>query len=281
MSKLNKKECFSCEFCESKFTHSYNLTKHLKTSKKCLDKRPKIDIKCIWCDEVFLSKDRLEKHSSKCGIDKDIAYTSLKEKNKSLENNLEEKNNLLEEKNKQLEDKDSHIKDLEEKLFNLANKSSTTNNNNNTYNITLNCDKPLLLSKERVSELMWRYLTVEDLKSGGGGYCRWFLKHVAVNEKGNITIECTDKKRKVFKYIDEGDKLVTKDGEEIAELIRVCRNSSKFLSQSEQGIEYDKYITDYNDYLNLTKSTNFKKDFIKRLSEDTYKENLTSRIKSK
>jgi len=265
MSKLCKSVLFSCEFCQAVFKRSDVLLRHLKTSKKCLETRPKIDIKCIWCEEVFLTKEKLEKHSSKCGIDKDIAYTSLKEKTKSLE--------------KQLEDKDSHIKDLEEKLFNLANKSSTTNNNNNTYNITLNCDKPLLLSKERVSELMWRHLTVDDLKSGGGGYCRWFLKHVAVNEKGNITIECTDKKRKVFKYIDEGDKLITKDGEEIAELIRVCRNSSGFLNQSEQGIEYDKYIKEYNDHLNLTKSTNFKKDFIKRLSEDTYKENLTSRIK--
>ena len=114
MSKLNKTECFNCEFCGSKFSHNYNLTKHLKTSKKCLESRPKIDIVCIWCEEVFLSKDKLEKHSSKCGINKDIAYNTVKEKNKSLE--------------QQLEEKDKHIKDLEEKLFKLANKTSTTNN---------------------------------------------------------------------------------------------------------------------------------------------------------
>ena len=273
MSKLNKTECFSCEFCGSNFSHNYNLTKHLKTSKKCLVSRPKLDIKCVWCEEVFLTKERLEKHSSKCGIDKENAFISVLEKNKALEDKLEDKNKLL-------EDKDKHIKDLEDKLFKLANKtSSTTNNNNTTYNITLNCDKPLLLEKERVTELMWRYLTVEDMKLGGGGYCRWFLKHVAVNEKGNITIECTDKNRKIFKYIDEGDKLVTKEGEEIAELIRSCYSSSGFLDQSEQGLEYQKYVEEYNDNVNFTNFTNFKKNFIKRLSEETYKENLTAKLK--
>ena len=123
---------------------------------------------------------------------------------------------------------------------------------------------------------MWRYLTVEDMKLGGGG---WFLKHVAVNEKGNITIECTDKSRKIFKYIDKDDKLVTKDGEEIVDLIKSCYSSSGFLNQSDQGIEYQKYIEKYNDNISLTNFTNFKKVFLKRLSEETYKENLTSKIK--
>ena len=106
---------------------------------------------------------------------------------------------------------------------------------------------------------MWRYLTVEDMKLGGGG---WFLKHVAVNEKGNITIECTDKNRKIFKYIDEGDKIVTKDREEIAELIRSCYSSSGFLDQSDQGLEYQKYIKDINDTENFTNFTNFKKNLL-------------------
>ena len=270
---MNKTECFNCEFCGSNFSHNYNLTKHLKTSKKCLESRPKIDIKCIWCEEIFLTKDKLEKHSSKCGIDKENAFVSVLEKNKALEDRLEEKNKLLENNIKQLEEKDKHIKELEEKVFALANKTSTT------YNITLNCDKPLLLEKERVTELMWRYLTIEDMKLGGGGYCRWFLKHVAINDKGNIAIECTDKNRKIFKYIDEGDKLVTKEGEEIAELIRSCYSSSGFLNQSDQGIEYQKYVEKYNDNPNFTNFTNFKKNFIKRLSEETYNENLTSKIK--
>ena len=273
-----KNDSFKCEFCEAGFNTQSNLLRHLKTSKKCLDSRPKLDIKCIWCEEVFLTKERLEKHSSKCGIDKENAFISVLEKNKALEDKLEDKNKLLENNIKQLLEKDNHIKELEEKIFKLATKSSTTNNNNTTYNITLNCDKPLLLEKERVTELMWRYLTVEDMKLGGGGYCRWFLKHVAVNEKGNITIECTDKNRKIFKYIDDGNKLVTKDGEEIAELIRSCYSSSGFLDQSDQGIEYYKYVKEYNDTESFTDFTNFKKTFIKRLSEETYKDNLTSKI---
>ena len=48
MSKISKTECFRCEFCEAGFTRKDNLTKHLKTNKKCLESRPKIDIKCVW-----------------------------------------------------------------------------------------------------------------------------------------------------------------------------------------------------------------------------------------
>jgi len=275
MSVCNKMEQFICEFCGSEFSRNNNLTKHLKTSKKCLERRPKNEIKCTWCEEVFLTKDRLEKHSSKCGVDKEIAFITVLEKNKAL---TEEKNKLLEEKNKllennikQLEEKDKHIKDLEEKLFKLANKTSTTNNT--TYNITLNCDKPLLLSTERVTNLMWKYLTVEDIKKGGEGICRWFLKYVAINDKGKISIECTDKTRKIFKYIDGEDKLNTKTGEEIADLIRICRNDSGFYNQSPQGIEHQKYVKD-NDI--IEPSLSFEKSFIRLLSEKTYKENLNS-----
>jgi hypothetical protein len=272
MSKLNKTECFSCEFCGSKFSHNYNLTKHLKTSKKCLESRPKIDIKCIWCEEVFLTKDKLEKHSSKCGIDKENSFISILEKNKALEY-------ILEEKNKLLSDKDTRIKELEEKVFALANKTSTTNNT--TYNITLNCDKPLMLSKERVTDLMWKYLTVHNMLAGGLGYGVWFLKYVAINDKGNICIECTDKNRKIFKYIDEGDKLVTKEGREIAELIRECYQKSGFLTKSPQGIEFLDFTSDCYNSQNasiINDFNNFQKAFIRHLVEQTHKSNLTTLI---
>ncbi len=265
MSKLRKMECFNCEFCGAEFTRKDNLTKHLKTSKKCLEKRPKIDIKCVWCEEIFLTKDKLEKHSSKCGINKEIAYTSISEKYKSLE--------------QQLIDKDTRIKELEEQVFKLANKTSTTNNT--TYNITLNCDKPLLLSKERVTDLMWKYLTVHNMLAGGLGYGVWFLKYVAVNEKGNICIECTDKSRKIFKYIDEGDKLVTKEGKEIAELIRECYQKSGFLSKSRQGIEFTDFTSDCYNSQNasiINDFNNFQKAFIRHLVEQTHKSNLTTLI---
>jgi hypothetical protein len=264
MNKLSKKVDNICEFCNSSFSRNDVLLKHIKTNKKCLNSRPKIDIKCLWCGEIFLTKDKLEKHTSKCGIDKEVFVTSILEKNKALEQQLEDKN-------KQLEDKDNQIKDLQDKVFKLANKTSNT-----TYNITLNCDKPLLLSKERVTELMWRYLTIDKMKNGGNGYGHWFLKHVAINDKGKISIECTDKSRKIFKYIDDGDNIITKEGKEIAELIRTCYQESGFLDNSPQGLEYQKYIEEYNDTEGFFKFTVFQKDFINYIAEQTHKKNLTT-----
>ncbi len=276
MSKLRKMECFNCEFCGAEFKRKDNLTKHIKTSKKCLETRPKIDIHCVWCKDVFISKDKLEKHSTKCAINKEIAYTTVVERCKQLEKQVEQQNI---EKDKQLSDKDNRIKDLEEQVFKLANKTSTTNNN---YNITLNCDKPLLLSKERVTDLMWKYLTVHNMLAGGIGYGVWFLKYVAINDKGNICIECTDKNRKIFKYIDDGDKLVTKEGREIAELIRECYQKSGFLSKSPQGIEFTDFTSDCYNSQNasiINDFNNFQKAFIRHLVEQTHKSNLTTLIK--
>ena len=58
MMKNDNLRDFKCEFCKATFNIKYNYERHLKTNKKCLERRPKIEFKCIWCDELCFHAPR-------------------------------------------------------------------------------------------------------------------------------------------------------------------------------------------------------------------------------
>lgn len=193
MSDLYKNVCLCCDFCQAKFKDTSRLNRHIKTSKKCLSKRTEIKFSCIWCNEEFISNIYLEKHSSKCQVNKDTAYLLLLEKCK-------EKDRQLEEKDKQIE----KIENEKDKLYALANTSKTTTvNNGNTYNVTLKCGKPLVLSKKRFLSLLKRTCNENYVKQGETGLAKWFMKHGCRNNEDEISIQCTDLRRGVLKFINE------------------------------------------------------------------------------
>ncbi len=197
MSDLTKNDYLCCDFCQARFNDKSNLIRHIKTNKKCLSKRAEIKINCIWCNEEFISNIYLEKHSTKCKVNKDTAYVLLLEKFKEKDRNLEYKD-------KQLEEKDKMIKDLQDKLYALANTSKTTTvNNGNTYNVTLKCGKPLVLSKKRFLSLLKRTCNENYVKQGETGLAKWFMKHGCRNNEDEISIQCTDLRRGVLKFINE------------------------------------------------------------------------------
>ncbi len=215
MSVLDANGCFRCDFCQSKFKDTSKLNRHIKTNKKCLSTRPNIKFSCLWCNEEFISNIYLEKHSTKCQVNKDTAYVLLLEKIKEKDRNLEDKDKQIEEKDrqleeikrekdKQLEEKDKMIKDLQDKLYALANTSKTTTvNNGNTYNVTLKCGKPLVLSKKRFLSLLKRTCNENYVKQGETGLAKWFMKHGCRNNEDEISIQCTDLRRGVLKFINE------------------------------------------------------------------------------
>lgn len=215
MSVLDANGCFRCDFCQSKFKDTSKLNRHIKTNKKCLSTRRDIKFSCPWCNEEFISNIYLEKHSYKCQVNKDTAYLLLlekcKEKDRQLEDkykHLEEKDRQLEEikreKDRQLEEKDKMIKDLQDKLYALANTSKTTTvNNGNTYNVTLKCGKPLILSKKRFLSLLKRTCNEIYVKQGEIGLAKWFMKYACRNTEDEISIQCTDLRRGVLKFINE------------------------------------------------------------------------------
>jgi len=263
-NQISKSNDFECSFCNASFNSKKTLTAHLKSSKRCISNRPTLNINCIWCSSTFITKDDLIKHYKKCVADKENIHIITLEQNKKLQDIIKEKEDII-------KSKDDIIKDLQDKLYNLANKSTTTNNT--TYNVTLNCDKPLLLAKERVTGLMNQYCSLPYLKRGGEGIADWFLKYVCVNERGNICLECTDKTRKIFKYIDVNDKIITNSGEELTDLIEVCK---KDFMNSEHYKEYYRMYEEhpYENREYMFNFIHFKKSFIAYLAKKTHATNI-------
>ena len=217
-------DAYMCHFCNSYFSLKRTLNYHIKNSKRCIEQRPKVTINCIWCKGNFHTKDELDKHNKKCEVDKDILYIKILEECKTKELLLKEKELLLKEKEKEIGRLNNIITDLTDK-FNISsiNTTNTTNNTiNTTYNITLNCSKPLLLSKERIIELMDKTCEPVYIKRGQLGLADWFLNDVCRNDKCEISIECTDKNRKRFRYKDENDIPKEITGFSLIELLKEC-----------------------------------------------------------
>lgn len=280
--KMNESDDFVCEFCDSKFALKRTLSTHIKTSKKCIVSRPKINISCIWCRGTFVSKEDLEKHHKRCEADKNILYIQSLDETKNKDNIIKEKekeidrlNNIIKEKDKQIE---NIIKDLTSKV-NSSN-TTTTNNINNpvTYNITLNCAKPLLLSKERIIRLMDRTCEPYYIKRGQEGLADWFLNEVCRNDNSDICIECTDKTRKKFRYEDEYDVPKEITGFSLTQLLRSCIPSFKntiYYKQTKEecGEDITRYdtLTIYNAILDFEKPGN---KFINYLVDKTHNDSV-------
>ena len=107
MSDLYKNVCLCCDYCQAKFKDTSRLNRHIKTSKKCLSDRVSKKINCVWCNEEFISNIYLEKHSTKCKVNKEQKYIDL----------ITKHNSMLEEKDKMIEEKDKMIKDFWPKNF--------------------------------------------------------------------------------------------------------------------------------------------------------------------
>ena len=243
---------FSCDFCSSTFTLKRNLVQHIKTSKKCISNRPKIDIKCIWCKGTFITGELLEKHHKKCDVNKEIEYVKVIEELKHRDIIIKERGHTISDKDKEIERLNSIIKDLTCKI-----KGDTTTNNtiNNpvTYNITLNCAKPLLLSKSRIIKIMNETCVPRYIRNGQEGLAEWFLNDVCRNDNSDIAIECTDKQRKKFRYEDENDTPKEISGVNLVDLLRDCIHPFKkttYYHQAKQEAQDNLQNDNYDGTLN-------------------------------
>jgi len=284
------KHVYNCEYCNSSFALKRTLNVHLKSSKKCIANRPKIELKCLWCYMKFSIKEDLEKHYSKCNSDKNLLYKEalneidlLKTKEKEYKTQLEKekKEHLLQlEKEKKeitqlmTERLDKEIERLNDIIKDLSSKVNSTTINPVTYNITLNCGKPLVLDKKRIVEVMDNSCGVGYIKRGQIGLAEWFLLEACMNENSEITLECTDKKRKTFRFIDENDETKQLSGDAIVTLLRECMPSFEntfYYKQAEfEANEEHKhtYSTFYREKINEFKKPGTK--FINHLVDRTH-----------
>ncbi len=190
---------YTCDFCSKSFTLKKTLKFHIENSKKCISTRSSQSIYCMWCSSPFQHRNMLERHYKECQTNKEIVYSNLLEKYKNKD---EEHKKYIEEYKEIIKDKENQIKELQSGLFKLANKTSTTINNS-IYNVNLVCDKPLVLTSERVLNILVSKCNKRHILNGEYGIAELIVNHICRNDLGNLCIECTDVKRKNLRYIDE------------------------------------------------------------------------------
>lgn len=268
---LSENSSFSCEFCDSTFTLKKNLVQHIKTNKKCISRRPKITITCIWCNQSFITKEEREKHYKKCTEDKEqihiITLERMNDKDKQIIK-------LTEEKNKIIEDKDKQIKDLQDKLFKLANKPTTTNNVNTLNNVKLVCGKPLDFSVKSLLAKMRKTLTMQHILLGRKGLVKWLLESGCTNPEGKVSIQTTDKNRISMRYVhvDGNPRQIsgTSFKVTIGKVFRLYKKTKEYKEIKEQ-IEKDcareeslSRIIDHDEFFNVENG------FIRKIVSETY-----------
>lgn len=277
MSCFNEKDFFGCDFCPATFTTNSNRLKHMKTNKKCLSSRLNESVFCVWCNNEFNSKIHLEKHSINCMVNKELVLLKLKNEN---EKKIED---LKKDYEKRIEELTAQLKDANDKIFSIANQpKNTTINNSRTYNTSLNCDKPLDLTYDKVLNVMKEINPTNYLKSGSTGLGSFFVKNVCINDKGNTSIECTDKKRKIFKGINSNEEQITLTGDEIYDLVIRCYNEYK---KTDSHKEFEDWL-DEKELLSPASSIPViksilcgKKEFINRVISLTYIDSPQTLIK--
>lgn len=186
---------YICEYCGSSFTLMWNLTKHQRTAKYCLevqgvapDKSKKFNVYfCDYCSRKFDRRDVLTRHLTTCK-QKNHAVTVSHAVNKAQK---DQNNQLL-----------TLITQLQQTIVGLQHGTSgaTTINRNNVVlpNLTP-------LTDEDFHEHL-EHLTLNFIQEGAKGYAD-FANTYPFKDR----LVCTDKSRKKLKYKD-GDGEVVEDG---------------------------------------------------------------------
>ena len=190
-----------CKYCKNIFQTKSSLNYHQANAKYCLALRKQINenLLCKGCNKSFSSKHWLEKHMEKCvilvqNISKE--NLTLKEENKFLKQQCNEKEKLLLEK-------DNIIKELQDKLENIALKAvsrptTTKNTQINNYIQKLEC-----ITDQHFQDQV-QYLTIDHIQKGPEGYAEYALEYPLKNR-----IVCVDYSRRKVKFKDKDGKVVT------------------------------------------------------------------------
>jgi hypothetical protein len=271
-----KEKCdFSCNYCGSIFSLKKTLDVHIKTNKKCIKTRPKIDISCIWCKQSFLVQYDLEKHIKNCQANKEQIYIDCLQQINLLEKiTISRKEEITYYK--------QQINELQNKLVELAEKSKGTTTINTTYNVTLKCGKPLVLSKKKMVDLLINTCDINFIKQGELGLGRWFMKYGCRNENDEICIQCTDKNRGIFKYINKDDETKQITTKYLQAFMFKCLNDyikTDNYKEIENNInEYCKLILDFSTAAVSLSFLNPQRRFINYVIAETYKDSPSSFI---
>lgn len=226
-----------CTVCGSEFALKRYLTQHTKAAKYCLKQREEqYAFKCA-CGKKFETSELIQDHFNVCLIGKNNA---LEERIKMLKFKIKNKDEIiatLNEKVAFLEGKNSDKARIYETVEKAALKDTNTKTVNNQYNKLLTF--PLPLSTQSM-EPKCNLITPGIVSRGQVALANFFVDKIATNDKGEIGIICTDKARKMFKYMREDDGKIVSDIEAVNLIKSFKSNSSVPIKKSLERI-YQEY----------------------------------------
>ncbi len=206
-----------CPNCKSTFSTKYNLVKHIKTARYCLNKSSEY---CEYCN-MYFSKEEMSNHINIC-IEylkskiiklEDVNMNNLKliqdlEKYKIIINNYELQFTELKKLNKDLIDTlqkeriiyQDKINEITFKLIDKSNNITNNFNNSHTKIDVFNNLKPLT-DYDFINNI--NNLTLDHVKNGAEGYAKYSLEYPLKDK-----LLCLDYSRKKICYKDEnGNKI--------------------------------------------------------------------------
>lgn len=234
-----------CKFCNKSYSSKYNLNKHIKTNKKCLELRGKENDKfdCIGCCKFFTAKYTMEKHIKNCENYKlKILENKYVEQIKILESKYIEQIKILESK---ISKKDEDILKLTEKIASIP---KTINNNTNTTidnSIKMNMIPYNTLSDNFIKYTFMNNFNEHHLLEGQSGVAKFVSECILTTKdkdgKDKKLMVCTDPSRRIFKTIDNSGE-ISKDIE-----------AKKFTERIYEPVKEvsDRIVKELNNYYNF------------------------------
>ena len=185
-----------CNYCKTELSTKSGLTKHIKTSRYCIEMRESsVESKlfeCVYCKGDFTSKYRLNLHLNICRAKK------LKEQEEKEEKNVTGQNVLTIVSNLQKE-----VAQLKEKPTITVTNNTNNNTDNSIKTITHNYSSLLDCSTESITEMLRKhYNKIEHLLQGDQKHLADVTVNHLLSGKDQPMYYVTDRSRNKFMYTD-------------------------------------------------------------------------------
>jgi hypothetical protein len=241
---------FPCEDCGYTFTKNCDLIRHKPTCKKGVTKKETYT--CEGCEKKYTMKSIFLKHIAACKIEKPPIIENKDDTNKEISEEKqdtiikEEKTSIevpliedsLENQNKKIEKLALEIAELKKKPSIVVNKTVINNIIKNKYvqnNMLLYGLKPLDLSQERFNEIVDNKYSYKVYTNYG------IVKDVFLNffsnEEGEVCVMLSDRDRMKLKCIDKEKGIIYHDPKS---MVGMCGSSTPL---KEKTKEFEEQLT--------------------------------------
>jgi GTP cyclohydrolase I len=229
--------CNICNFCKNEFEDKYTLERHIKTSKRCLEKRgeKQDDFSCNYCYKIYANKYTLKRHDQIC-----------KEKTREFINNLKQENDIL--KKEHIKDLKTHCNNYKELAEKAIEKPINIQNNNVNDNSVKKIDQRIL-NLSSIDDLKNGFLinafgenfNQNHLMKGIEGLISFCIDTLIKTPDNKLRMLCTDPNRDMFVYRDDQGQVHRDIG---------AKNFIKMISQpTKKRVEkvYQEMVNSYNE----------------------------------